>query len=189
MKKKNRITKSLLFFPLIIVVGLGAAGCATTAPHATFTRELPKMNLVDYNDSITVTVDAGSGITVAEYEKQRLSQLIKQKIDAYKENSDVSGEKRDYELNVVLTRYEKGNAFARAMLAGLGQIHIDAHVALIALPERENLSEFNISKTFAWGGIYGSSTRIEDIEPVFAEGVAKAVTKANKQQEQPQEEP
>jgi len=104
MEKENRITKSLLFFPLIIVVGLGAVGCATTAPQATFTRELPKVNLVDYNDSITVTVDADSGITVAEYEKQRLSQLIKQKIDAYRENSDVSGEKRDYELNVVITR-------------------------------------------------------------------------------------
>jgi len=32
------------------------------------------------------------------------------------------------------------------------------------------------SKTFAWGGIYGSSTRIDDLEPIFADSVAAAVT-------------
>ena len=31
---------------------------------------------------------------------------------------------------IAFTRYAEGNAFARFMLAGLGQIHIDAEVSL-----------------------------------------------------------
>jgi hypothetical protein len=59
-----------------------------------------------------------------------------------------------------------GNAYARSMLAGLAQIHIDVRVALIALPERQSLSEFDVSKTIAWGGIYGGATSIDDWNPL-----------------------
>ena len=91
--------------------------------------------------------------------------------------------KREFEIPVLVTRYDKGNAFARFMLAGLGQIHIDGKVSVLLLPDRKKVAEFDIDKTFAWGGIYGGVTSIEDVEQGFAEGVAKAVTnvKENKQ--------
>lgn len=38
------------------------------------------------------------------------------------------------------------------------------------------VGEFTLKKTFAWGGIYGAATSIEDIEDTFADGVAAAVT-------------
>jgi hypothetical protein len=38
------------------------------------------------------------------------------------------------------------------------------------------VGQFAISKTFAWGGIYGASMNMENIETTFAEGVAAAVT-------------
>jgi hypothetical protein len=79
-------------------------------------------------------------------------------------------------VELLLTRYDKGNAFARAMLAGLGEIHIDGEVTLIELPERNQVGKFSISKTFAWGGIYGGTTSMDDIEQTFADGVAAAVT-------------
>ena len=184
MRTENCIAKVALSFSLITAVGLGATGCATSPPQATFTHELPKQHLIDRNDAVTVTVDARSGVSVADYERQRLAQLIEQKIDAEKATSAISGERRDYELDVELTRYEKGNAFARAMLAGLGQIHIDAHVTLISLPEKKSIADFDVSKTFAWGGIYGGATSIEDVEPAFAEGIAEAVTQAKAQPKQ-----
>lgn len=62
------------------------------------------------------------------------------------------------------------------MLAGLGQIHIDSHVSVVALPERTKVGQFDINKTFAWGGIYGGKTSIAEVEEGFAEGVAAAVT-------------
>jgi hypothetical protein len=177
MKSKYRVLKIAILITVTAVVGLSATGCATSPPQATFAHEPSKQHLITPSDSVTVAVDARAGVTVADYEKQRLSQVIKQKIDASIVASDVAGVKRDYEVSVVLTQYEKGNAFARAMLAGIGQIHIDAHVTLITLPERKSVSEFDVAKTFAWGGIYGGTTRIEDVEPAFAEGIAEALTK------------
>ena len=47
--------------------------------------------------------------------------------------------------------------------------------------------EFALSKTFAWGGIYGASTTIETIEDTFADGVAATVT-GQQQPEQPKQQ-
>lgn len=84
--------------------------------------------------------------------------------------------RRDLGVTVTITRYQKGNAFARAMMAGLGQVHLDGHVVLARTSDGTTLSDFTMSKTFAWGGIYGASTSMEDIEHTFAEGVAEALT-------------
>ncbi len=62
-----------------------------------------------------------------------------------------------------MTRYDKGSAFARFMLAGLGQIHVDATVSLRDPARDVSLGEYEVNKTFAWGGIYGASTTIEDV--------------------------
>jgi len=79
-------------------------------------------------------------------------------------------------VDVTITRYEKGSAFARAMLAGLGQIHMDGNVTLYSMPAHTVVEDFSVQKTFAWGGIYGGTTTIEDIEQSFAEGIANALT-------------
>ena len=50
------------------------------------------------------------------------------------------GEVKNYDIDVTITRYDKGNVFARVMLVGLGQIHIDATVRLFTAEEREKLS-------------------------------------------------
>ena len=61
------------------------------------------------------------------------------------------------------------------MLIGLGQLHVDATVRLLELPAKK-VGEFTINKTFAWGGLYGGMTNMEDVERGFAEGVAAALT-------------
>lgn len=75
-------------------------------------------------------------------------------------------------VTVRLTKYEKGSAPARAMLAGLGRIHITALVSLKDWTSRETVGEYEVSKTFAWGGIYGASRDVDDVEVGFAGGVA-----------------
>jgi hypothetical protein len=117
------------------------------------------------------------GVAIEELEKQRLAQRIQEKIEMFKMSNPDSGDKREFELTVFMTRYEKGNAFARAMIAGLGRIHLDARVEVFRLPGREKVAEFEINKMFAWGGVYGAVTTVEDVEKGFAEGVAEAVTK------------
>ena len=111
-----------------------------------------------------------------EFEKQRLAGAVDQKLSAKKQLNTAGSEAVKYDVDLTVTKYEKGNAFARAMLAGLGQIHIDASVRLVKTESKEKVSEFLVSKTFAWGGLYGGMTRIEDVEPAFAEGIAAALT-------------
>jgi hypothetical protein len=61
------------------------------------------------------------------------------------------------------------------MLAGLGQIHVNADVTIEDRSRPAVLGEFAVTKTFAWGGIYGATTNITDVEEGFAEAVAKVV--------------
>jgi hypothetical protein len=65
------------------------------------------------------------------------------------------------------------------MLVGLGQIHIEGKVSLYQMPARTLVGEFDLKKTFAWGGIYGAATSMDDIENTFSDGVAAAVTGQN----------
>jgi hypothetical protein len=62
------------------------------------------------------------------------------------------------------------------MLAGLGQIHIDANVKILTGSNKQKLADFTLTKTFAWGGIYGAATSMQDIEKTFATGVAASLT-------------
>lgn len=49
-------------------------------------------------------------------------------------------------------------------------------VDIYQMPEHTLVGEFNLKKTFAWGGIYGAATSMEGIEDTFADGVAATVT-------------
>jgi len=81
---------------------------------------------------------------------------------------------------ITITRYDRGNAFARQMLAGLGSMHIDANVGLSDYETKQTLGTFECKKTFAWGGMYGGSTTIENIEEGFAKAVAASIAEGKK---------
>lgn len=166
--------RSVFLLPFIFAIAL--TGCAGSVPKATFVQPPKKDAVVDSNDSTIVSVSTSSGVEMLDQEKTRLSQVIAQNINEKKSINSAGSEENAYEVDVNVTRYEKGNAFARAMHAGLGQIHIDARVRLLTGETHEKLSEFDIKKTFAWGGVYGATTRIDDVEPAFAEGIAAALT-------------
>lgn len=60
-------------------------------------------------------------------------------------------------------------------MAGAGQMRIAGQLTLSEKPADRSLGRYNIDKVFAWGGIYGATTDIEDIEAAFAEATAKAI--------------
>ena len=159
------------------------SGCATTAPQAAFTQEIASSARIADKDAVKATVTASPGIEILEVEKTRIAQRVEERIAAKQLKNPAATEPRSYAVELELTRYEKGNAFARAMLAGLGQIHIDGVVKVFALPDHKQVGSFTIKKTFAWGGIYGGATSMEDIERTFADGLAAAVT--GQQEEKP----
>lgn len=174
MKPDRRCGVSIL---LVLGSFLMLAGCsASSAPKPEFTVPIAAGSVVRADDSVIVDVTNASDVSLAEYERQRVLDRIKQKIEERKLINTSDGSPANYEVHVTITEYEKGSAFARAMLAGLGQIHVRGTVAVYELPARTLVGEFHVAKTFAWGGIYGASTSIEDVEVGFAEGVAAAVT-------------
>lgn len=148
-------------------------GCAGTSPKAHFTRPLAAGTKVCAGDYVTAKVTAAPGVPALSHDCTRIEGQIVAKVAGAASSSEHP--LRNYTVEVTLTRYDKGNAFARGMLAGLGQIHIDGSARLYELPSRRLLAEFTASKTFAWGGAYGMAVRIEDIEETFADIIANAV--------------
>jgi hypothetical protein len=86
------------------------------------------------------------------------------------------GDASPVEALVTIKAYERGNAIARLMLAGLGQMHIDADVVLKDPRSGATFATCVVDEIFAWDGVYGASTRIEDIEDGFAQAVAAAIS-------------
>jgi len=152
------------------------AGCAGTAPKPTYNKEIAVQYRIDADDHVQVKVTSDAAAKMEEMDRTRLAQLISSRLDDRRAKNAANNDAHEAVVTVFITRYQRGNAFARAMLAGLGQIHIDGTVTVTDGPGGNRIGEFNIAKTFAWGGIYGASTRMEDIEPVFADGVAAALT-------------
>jgi hypothetical protein len=164
------------------VLTVGLYGCAGTAPKPDFTHPITAETRVGAADQTAVSVDAAEGVKILPMERERIAETIQQKIDARKVTNPGTGAARSYAVALQLTQYDKGNAFARAMLAGVGQIHIDGTVQVYHMPDHDLVGEFTLSKTFAWGGIYGASTSIEDIESTFADAVAAALTGQSEKQ-------
>jgi hypothetical protein len=166
-------TRCLLFVGICSAL---LAGCAGTPPSAKFTHNMISDSRVAASDSAEVTIEIAEHIEVLPSDRDRVAQKIKARIDARKLTNTASSEPRSFQVVLHVTRYEKGNRFARAMLAGLGQIHLEGTIAVYQMPAHTLVEEFDMQKTFAWGGVYGASTSMEEIEDTFADGVAATVT-------------
>jgi len=171
MKKKN-----------IVHVLLSAAGalmlvnCAGNAPPGKFTQPIPTQSLPTAGDRVSVQLNAQPGVAITAHEQERLRGKIEAKINGKKANNPSSRAPKNFETVVTLNKYDKGNQFARAMLTGLGQAKIQSQVQLYESSPRQKVGDFELNKTFAWGGLYGGFTGMEQIEDGFASGVAEAVT-------------
>ncbi len=172
-----KIVKKSLAVVLSFVSLAVLSGCAGTTPTVQFKKPISDTYRLCSTDETTVKLIVTEGLVFNEVSRQRLESRLQQTINEKKKTAQCkTTDKRVFVLNSKITNYDEGNAFARAMLAGLGQIHIDGDFALNLLSSgSETVADFTLQKTFAWGGIYGASTRIEDVEPAFAEGVAEAI--------------
>lgn len=157
---------------LALAAAVILSNCAGTTPEATFTQPLAEGARISREDKVRTKVTSTDSKMLA-LDQQRMSEKITGKVQSIA--SSRSGPARNYELVVSINRYDKGDAFARAMLAGLGQIHIDGVVSVYQQPGKNKVAEFNLNKTFAWGGIYGASVTMDTIEDTYAAAVAQAV--------------
>jgi len=162
---------------LLVVCIAGFYGCAGTAPTAEFRKPISDLHRLCPDDEVSVKITAAKGVSMNDSNRLRLESVLTEAIKTRKKSVPCEKSvKRSFVLDSTIVRYEKGNAVARLMLAGLGQIHLDGEFSLFVMPrEDQSVAEFSVQKTFAWGGLYGGITRIEDVEPAFAESVAEAI--------------
>jgi hypothetical protein len=122
-----------------------------------------------------VSADAGRGVEMTREELDRISHRVQTEIaGAYPGRMVIPGNPPPpggVNVKLVFTEYDTGNAFARLMLAGLGQIKIAANVILVEPASNQTVGEFEVSKQFAFGGLYGGFTGVEDVEDGFARSV------------------
>ena len=166
----------------VLVVLAGAillfSGCA--APLFTPLQTPPAGYAASTYDYLAVEVTGEPGIEVLPADKGQLTQAIigQAKIaalGAFKGFNPAEPGPKTLELNVVMTRFDKGNAFARLMLAGLGQIHVDALVTVKDKDTGAILGKYEVKRTFAGGGLIGAGTGVDNIEVTFAQGVIAGV--------------
>lgn len=125
---------------------------------------------------VALNGEAGSGVAMTNADISRIMDEVKAEITAKHPDIWVAGSTPAAptvaNVKIVFTQYDDGNAFARFMLMGLGQIHIDGTVTFSDAASGQQIARYNVSKDFAFGGLYGGVTRIEDVEKGFARSVA-----------------
>lgn len=178
---KEILTMYIKFtFIAFIISTVLISGCASTSgSHQIVGTPMSSSQAAKYSD-LQVTVQPNSGISLSQIDTERMSKLIAENIKTENPsrfntiNAATLGPKT-LKASVMIKNYEEGNAFGRFMLAGVGQIHIDANVILSEATSNEKLAQHEVNKTFAWGGIYGATTNIKDVEVGFCKAVAESI--------------
>jgi hypothetical protein len=170
-----------LFLSLVLATPFLLTACGPGSPGTMKALMAPPSDsALDRYTVLNIDLTEGAGVNLLPMDKQRILERIVTRVKAkapsrFVEINPSSPNSSSLHATVQLIRYDEGNAFARFMLAGLGQIHIDANVFLEDLNSHAELRKYLITKTFAWGGFYGLGTRITDVEEGFTDGVVAAI--------------
>ena len=157
-----------------ISAAMSLAGCAGSISAPTQIQALSAEHKASLHLS-GVSADAASGVDMRATDFEIICEKVKSYIQTQAPGVfvDQAGGKPDV-MKIHFTLFDRGNAFARAMLAGLGQIRIEATVYIID-PSGQQVGQYEVSKDFSFGGIYGAATTVEDVEDGFAKSVAEIV--------------
>lgn len=172
---------NIRYFFVITVICSFLLGCASSGgSHELLSTTFNSNQISKYSD-LKISVDSKADAHLSQSDKDRLTyQIIKdikedvplrfQAINQAPQNSGT------LLASVEIKRYDEGNAFARFIFYGLGQINIDADIMLFDLATKQKLAQYEITKTFAWHGFYGGLTDIKDVEIGFCKGVSDSIT-------------
>jgi len=87
----------------------------------------------------------------------------------------------EYTLKVVIDKYDEGNAFARFMLIGLGQMHLNGTVELLVGEPPEVIKSGSFEKNYVVGGIAGGmATMHEDVVSKLGDAIVEALNNPSK---------
>lgn len=164
------------FVRILCVTALTAllAACAGSVSAPTAIAPLSPDQKATLHISV-ISADAGGGVAMSDADFGIICQKVRGYIAATSPNMLSEGAASPLKLKIHFTRFDRGNAFARAMLIGLGQIVIEATVTLEDA-QGATVAQYKVSKDFAIGGVVGATTSVDDVEEGFAKSVAAVVT-------------
>jgi type IV pilus biogenesis protein CpaD/CtpE len=155
-------------------IALMLAGCAGSATKPMAVEPLPMEQRSDLKLS-DISADAAEDVEMSGGDFGLICEKVRAYIDAVKPGAFVNGASASaLKMQIHFTRFNRGNAFARALSAGLGQIRIVAIVSLVDQSGRK-VAEYKVVKNYWLGGIAGATTSVEDVEEGFAKSVAEVV--------------
>lgn len=161
----------------VLALMLGACASSSTKPTVMQAMSADQVQTLKLK---TVSATAAPGVVMTANDFERIVMKMKNELNAAAPGIMVDPASPEAataaDLKVNFTQYDAGSAFARAMLIGLGQIHVDADIQIVG-PGDATLGKYKVSKDFALGGVAGASTSIQDVEDGFAKSVAEIVKK------------
>jgi hypothetical protein len=156
-----------------VAVAAVLAGCAGSVSAPTVVAPLS----IEQKASLRlsgISADAAAGIAMSDGDFGIICQKVRTYIATQTPGAFAEGASAPLRLKIHFTRFDRGNAFARAMLMGLGQIVIEADVSLEDA-SGQTVAQYKVAKDFALGGIAGATTSVDDVEDGFAKSVAAVV--------------
>ena len=93
----------------------------------------------------------------------------------------LAGDSGAYKINVSITEYEEGSAFARCMLIGLGTMHLTARIEVYEVGKDEPLKRGVLDKDYIVGGFVGfAATMRKDITSKVGPDIKEALRESMK---------
>lgn len=175
-----------LFVVCCVLASLLLSACAHSAGSYNLISPLNSGLSLGQYANLSLAANNENSVQMTAYDRERLINKIARKLQAankFKSINSASSEPNTLVATLQITDYDSGNAFLRFLLAGLGQIHIDGKLTLEDRDKIVQLGKYDVSKTFAWGGFYGLSTKIEEVEDGFAETVVEILLEKDKKPE------
>lgn len=159
-------------FVVLGFAGVLLAGCAGSVSEPVAVQPLSTEQRAGLHIS-DVTADAADGVQMSDGDFGLICQRVKADLEANSPGiTSAAAGSAAYKMKLHFTKFDRGNAFARAMLAGLGQIRIEATVDLVD-DAGKSVAEYKVAKDFSFGGVAGATTTVEDVEDGFAKSVAE----------------
>ena len=141
--------------------------------HALTPEQIATLHVTD------ISAEAQSGVAMPEFRLDHVVELVKSHMASdlpqVMAPANVASASPATKIKMVFTDYDEGNAVARFMLAGLGQMKLGADIVFIDAATGQEIARYKLSKQFAFGGIYGGLTRMQDVDEGFAKSVVEIV--------------
>jgi len=168
--------RSSLFLLCLVGALLMVTGCGTSTLTL---KPDSKVDLAQYR-SLSIQTKSADGVAITDTAQNRIKDAVKTDIINVScpkrfDSIYIDTETHPDSLLLVLdfTKYDEGNRLARMMLAGLGAMKINADVEIKDAKSVSTISKGAAGKSFAWGGVLGAATGIEDVEKMFAKEVGR----------------